>query len=96
MRLYKLTDEDMMTWNNTKWGEGVEHRIPPVKNPRICDGDVIHAYRNANLAYLLNPIHAGFRNPVLWEAEGDVVIEEGEISVCCFCCVVCRVGVRYL
>jgi len=76
MKLYKLTDENGVTRGDTKWGEGVEHRVPPVENPRLCTEDVIHAYQNANLAYFLNPIHANFRNPILWEAEGDVVVED--------------------
>jgi len=63
MKLYKLTDENGMTRDDTTWGEGVTE-------------DVIHAYRNENLAYFLNPIHANFRNPILWEAEGDVVVED--------------------
>jgi len=74
MKLYKLTSEGGMTRGDIKWGEGVEHRVPPVENPRLCTEDVIHAYQNANLAYFLNPIHANFKNPILWEADGEVVV----------------------
>ena len=71
-KLYKLTDQKNRTQNNTLWGEGITVSKPPCENPRLCSGGVLHAYRNPNLAFLLNPIHANIRNPKLWEAEGEI------------------------
>jgi hypothetical protein len=35
------------------------------------------------LAVLLNPIHADFANPLLWEAEGVVAIRDNDFKVGC-------------
>jgi len=77
MTLYKLTTEDFYTTNSTLWGQGATHAVVDrVTNPQLCSRGVIHAHRNSTLALLLNPIHAGIDNPVLWEAEGTIVAED--------------------
>lgn len=78
MKLYKLTDQNSQTHNKTQWGEeGITHHVKKeIKNPDLCSGDVIHAYKDIHLAYLLNPIHGGYKNPLCYEAEGDIVIED--------------------
>lgn len=77
LKLYKLTDKNYCTTNDTKWGEGVVHEVKKrVDTPSLCCDEVIHAYRNPNLGLLLNPIHASIPHPVLWEAEGDVITED--------------------
>ena len=76
MNLYKLTDQNDITHLDTKWGEGVTHKLPPCQRPRLCSSTVIHAYQNANLAYLLNPIHGAVRSPKLYKAEGKVVVQD--------------------
>ena len=76
MKLFKLTDEKGFTKNKTKWTEGYTLTLPSKDNPRLCSLDVVHAYKNKNLALLLNPIHANINNPLLWEARGNVVVEE--------------------
>lgn len=70
MKLYKLTDENAMTRNNTQWGPGVTHN--GTGEGDLCGPGWIHAYTDPLLAVLFNPIHADFKNPRLWEAEGDV------------------------
>ena len=64
---YKLTDENMQTrggfqWNLGKWyetsGEG-----------ELCNAGWFHVYTDPLLAMLLNPIHANFAKPGLFEAE---------------------------
>lgn len=70
MRLYKLTDENGQTYNNTQWGEGVTHTASG--KGKLCGPGWLHAYTDPLLAVLLNPIHANFSNPRLWEAEGEV------------------------
>jgi hypothetical protein len=64
MQLYKLTDNKGQTKNSTQWGNGVTHQLDKKQNPQLCTGDVFHAYKNINLAYLLNPIHANYTNPI--------------------------------
>lgn len=73
MRLWKLTDEKGQTYNDCQWGEGVKHTISRNKrSTELCTNGLIHAYENPNLALLLDPIHADFFTPMLWEAQGVV------------------------
>ena len=77
MKLFKLTRQDYTTYNgSTTWGKGITRSKPVKKNPALCSSDVLHAYNNINLAFLLNPIHADIQNPRLWEAAGEVVCED--------------------
>lgn len=79
MKLFKLTDANAMTHNETKWGEGVTHKISEAtQNPKLCTDGVIHVYKNLNFGLLLYPIHANIpRDQVrCWEAEGDIVCED--------------------
>ena len=86
MRLYKLTDPNGVTRarepGETQWGENVTHTAIGDGN-ELCTFDVIHAYLTPELAILLNPIHADFSEPILWEAEGEIVAREGDIKVGC-------------
>jgi hypothetical protein len=75
MKLYKLTNQNHETYNNTKWGEGVEHTAPGGSG--LCNENWLHAYTDPLLAVLLNPIHADIKEPILWEAEGDVGTDDG-------------------
>ena len=80
MKLFKLTSSKGYTrWGEsgeTKWKKGFTLTIPSCNNPQLCSSDIIHAYTNANLAYLLNPNHANLKDPQLWEAEGEVVVKD--------------------
>jgi hypothetical protein len=80
MILYKLTDHTGYTrkghTGETKWEVGQTVSIQPCINPELCSSQVIHAYKHANLALLLNPIHANLSRPLLWEADGDVCVED--------------------
>ncbi|MHB8084252.1 MAG: putative immunity protein [Dehalococcoidia bacterium] len=80
MKLFKLTDQDGYTRRGeegeTKWTPGFAFTQKPCDNPRLCSSDVVHAYTNANLAFLLNPDHANLQNPQLWEAEGEIVVND--------------------
>ncbi len=75
MMLYKLTDENDQTRNNTQWGPGVTHTASG--RGKLCASAWIHAYRDPILAVLMNLIHANFKVPHLWEAEGEVGIDDG-------------------
>ena len=76
MKLYKLTNKNGCTQGNTQWGIGVTHELKATEKPRLCTKDVLHAYKNINLALLLNPNHANISNPKIWEAEGEIVVED--------------------
>jgi len=76
MELYKLTNKNGCTQGNTQWGIGVTHELKATEKPRLCTKDVLHAYKNINLALLLNPNHANISNPKIWEAEGEIVVED--------------------
>lgn len=80
MKLYKLTDENGRTHGGTQWGEGVSHRATGAKNQDLCSDGWIHAYKHPLLAVLLNPIHANFQNPQLWEAEGKIEKRDGQLK----------------
>ena len=76
LKLYKLTNKNGCTQGNTQWGIGVTHELKATEKPRLCTKDVLHAYKNINLALLLNPNHANISNPKIWEAEGKIVVED--------------------
>jgi hypothetical protein len=75
VKLYKLTDQNGYTYNNTHWAVGTTHTLPVVDNPELCK-DVFHAYTNLNLGLLVNRVHANIKHPKAWLCEGDVVVED--------------------
>ena len=77
--LYKITDANWETKNRTKWGPGVTHTAPGAG--ALCTKGWLHAYLSPELATLLNPIHAAFKDPVLWEAEGEIGARDGQLKV---------------
>lgn len=86
MELFKLTDQNNKTRvgysNETVWGAGVTRTVTK-EGTELCTDQVIHAYSNPYLALLFNPIHADIRNPKLWVADGDVVVNNNNIKVGC-------------
>ena len=83
MILYKLTDKNARTRNNTQWGENITHELPPCGDPITCSENVLHAYTSPALAVLLNHIHANIKDPILWECEGKICVENWD-KVGCF------------
>jgi hypothetical protein len=81
IKLYKLTDRDGQTWGGTQWGPGVSHS--GTGEGELCGPGWIHAYEHPLVAVLMNPIHANFQNPRLWEAEGEVGLRDGQIKCGC-------------
>ena len=71
MKVYKLTDEDDQTFNDTQWSAGTEHTADG-KSKDLCNNHWIHAYPTPELAVLMNPVHANFTNAHLWECDADV------------------------
>ena len=79
--LYKLTSAQGQTRGQTQWGPGIEHTASG-EGP-LCGPGHIHAYTDPLLAVLLNPIHARFTAPLLWEADGDVAQTDSGLKVGC-------------
>ena len=81
MKLFKLTDSNGQTYGGIQWGEGVTHE--GTGEGELCGPGWIHAYTDPVLAVMLNPIHAEFTNPRLWEAEGEVSKTDFGLKVGC-------------
>jgi hypothetical protein len=79
--IYKLTDGDGQTRGGTQWGPGVSHS--GTGEGELCGPGWIHAYEHPLVAVLLNPIHADFKHPRLWEAEGEIAIRDGQLKCGC-------------
>jgi len=84
MKLYKITDQNNKTRagkiNETVWGPNVTHTASG-SGTELCTDGVIHAYLDPRLAVILNPIHAVIVYPKLWEAEGEIVVRDGQLLV---------------
>jgi hypothetical protein len=62
---YKMTDENMRTYGDCQWELGVK-KVTNGKG-ELCGPGFLHCYTNPLLAGFLNPIHANFKNPRLFE-----------------------------
>jgi len=65
---YKLTDQDLCTYCDYQWQIGQWHETDGAGD--LCGPGWLHAYSDPVLAVLLNPIHAEFKAPRLFEACG--------------------------
>ena len=74
---YKLTNQDNTTRDYTMWGENVTHEARG--EGELCTKGWIHYYDHPLIAVLLNPVHANFRNPKLWECRvfGNTLDDRG-------------------
>ena len=85
MKLYKLTDQNHRTRagesNECQWGENITHS--GTGEGELCGPGWIHAYTDPLLAVMFNPIHANIKSPILWESEGDVVLDDHGVKVGC-------------
>ena len=82
MKLYKLTDANGRTLGQMQWGPGVTHGVAPCDNPQLCTPDVLHAYQDADLALLMNPVHGAYHEARLWEAEGEPCVTKPDKLGC--------------
>jgi len=64
---YKLTDENGKTYGGCEWEPGVSHSAPGTGE--LCSDGWIHVYDSPCVAVMMNPCHADFENPRLWECE---------------------------
>jgi hypothetical protein len=83
MQLYKLTDSEGYTRNNTHWDVGVTHSLEVKLNPQLCSRDVLHAYTSPLLAALMYPAHTDFTNPLCFTVDGEIAVTDGT-KVGCF------------
>ncbi|MEK7993680.1 MAG: hypothetical protein AAB403_07735, partial [Planctomycetota bacterium] len=81
MKVYKLTDKNGQTKNNTQWGEGVTHTADGNAKD-LCNSHWIHAYQSPLLAVFMNPAHADIRKPILWECEAEVGLTKSDKIGC--------------
>ena len=66
MLVYKLTNPDMTTYGGCKWELGVSKETTGLGN--LCSSGWLHYYDDANLAIIMNPIHAHIKHPRLFKA----------------------------
>jgi len=79
--LYKLTENNNYTRYHTMWGENITHCVDEsYPGTELCTNQVIHAYEHPVIAVLMDPVHAQFGQPLLWEAEGEVIVREGQLK----------------
>jgi hypothetical protein len=93
--LYKLTDKDGKTragkHNECQWGEGITHKAKG-RGKKLCTDGVIHAYTHPLLAVFMDPIHDGYGDTArLWEAEGEVVADDGTKVGCKALTTICEI-----
>jgi hypothetical protein len=76
-KAYKLTDANMQTRNNTQWV--LQEFKETSGKGNLCGPGWLHYYSDAKLAAFLNPIHANFAAPRLFEIEvaGDIKSDRG-------------------
>jgi hypothetical protein len=67
IKAYKLTDSEMQTYDNTQWV--LQEFKETSGKGGLCGPGWLHYYSDAKLAAFLNPIHAGFDKPRLFEIE---------------------------
>ncbi|MBM3327781.1 MAG: hypothetical protein FJY65_12580 [Calditrichaeota bacterium] len=86
MKLYKITNIDGKTRageiNETEWGDGVTHKATGTGG-KLCSDGFIHAYEHPYIAVLMNPVHGHYTPFLLWEAEGEIAIRDGQKKCGC-------------
>jgi hypothetical protein len=68
-QVFKLTNQALQTHNNFQWTVGEWCEAPGTGE--LCTNGWLHWYHSAELALLLNPIHANIKNPRLFVAEAS-------------------------
>ncbi len=76
--LYKITDKNGRTMDETQWGENVPHKATK-RGRALCTNQVVHAYRDPYLAVFHNPIGGNYNEGtmLMWEAKGRVIADDG-------------------
>ena len=76
---YKLTNQNMQTYNGFQWKLGEWQEAQGSSEKDLCTDGWLHCYDSPLLAILQNPRHADIKNPRLWEVEvaGDFKNDKG-------------------
>lgn len=72
MKVYKLTNSEGQTKNQTQWGENVTHEVSG--QGELCTSGWLHCYPHPLIAVLMDSADACFtfgKQARLWEAEGS-------------------------
>jgi len=64
---FKLTTQKLQTHGGFQWEPGRWESA--VGDGVLCSSAWLHFYESAEIAALMNPIHASIRDPILWRAE---------------------------
>ena len=76
---YKLLNPDLTTYDGCQWVVGETKRTSGKGN--LCGPGWLHGYEHAELAHFLNPIHAVFTNPVLYQVHvGGTCLKDGQLK----------------
>lgn len=80
MEIFKLTDQNMQTYDGFQWELGKTYEASGKGD--LCGSGWLHAYEHPLLAILHNPIHAGIENPRLFRgvAEGKI-LRDGQMKL---------------
>jgi len=79
---YKLTTQDLKTFNNFQWEIG--KKVITSGKGQLCSAAYIHYYDDPLLALIFDPIHANILNPKLFKVEvsGEVQTDRGRKFGC--------------
>ena len=80
-KLYKLTDGNNQTKNETQWDENVTHTADG-KSTDLCNEHWLHAYTDPVLAVMMAPTHVSYSQIKMWKAEGVVGLEKSDKVGC--------------
>jgi len=68
--LYKLTNSNMITQNNTQWVLGEWKETDGIQR-ELCNSSWLHAYEDIYVAAFMYPAHISYSKPRFFKAEGD-------------------------
>jgi hypothetical protein len=68
--LYKFTDQNLTTQNNTRWVINEWKETNGIQR-KLCNNSWLHAYEDPYVAAFMYPAHVNYSNPRFFKAEGD-------------------------
>ena len=71
----KLTDRECETKNGMAWKIGVTNHATGA-GTELCSDGVLHYYDGLELALFMNPIHADFSEPRIFEVAGNEIVTD--------------------
>ena len=71
----KLTDRECETKNGMAWKIGVTNHATGA-GTELCSDGVLHYYDGLELALFMNPVHADFSDPRIFEVAGNEIVTD--------------------